>query len=68
MIQVGDCETLLDDSTRFAKKAEEAGVEVHMHVWDGLFHCFPLLAPMFPEATQAMDEVTAFIRQKLGLS
>ena len=68
MIQVGDYETLLDDSTRFAKRAEEAGVEVHLHVWEGLFHCFPLLAPMFPEATQAMDEVTAFIRQKLGIS
>ena len=66
MIQVGDYETLLDDSVRFAKKAEEAGVEVHLHVWDGLFHCFPLLAPMFPEATQAMDEVRAFIYQKLG--
>lgn len=66
MIQVGDYETLLDDSVRFAKKAEEAGVEVKLHVWDGLFHCFPLLAPMFPEATQAMDEVCAFIHEKLG--
>lgn len=66
MIQVGDYETLLDDSVRFAKKAQEAGVEAHLHVWDGLFHCFPLLAPMFPEATQAMEEVCAFIHEKLG--
>ncbi len=66
MIQVGDYETLLDDSVRFAKRAEEAGVEAHLHVWDGLFHCFPLLAPMFPEATQAMEEVHTFIHQKLG--
>lgn len=65
MIQVGDAETLLDDSVRFAKKAEEAGVEVRLHVWDGLFHCFPLLAPMFREATQAMDEVCAFVHEKL---
>lgn len=61
MIQVGEDETLLDDSTRFARKAEEAGVEVSLHVWEGMFHCFPLLAPMFPEATQAMDEICAFI-------
>ncbi len=66
MIHVGDYETLLDDSVRFAKRAEEAGVEVHLHVWDGLFHCFPLLAPMFPEATQALDEVCAFVHEKLG--
>lgn len=66
MIQVGDAETLLDDSVRFAKKAEQAGVEVHLHVWDGLFHCFPLLAPMFPEATQAMDEVYRFVHEKLA--
>lgn len=66
MIQVGDAETLLDDSVRFAKKAEEAKVEVRLHVWDGLFHCFPLLAPMFREATQAMDEVYEFIHNKLS--
>ena len=66
MIQVGDAETLLDDSVRFAKQAEQAGVEVHLHVWDGLFHCFPLLAPMFPEATQAMDEVYQFVHEKLA--
>ncbi len=66
MIQVGDAETLLDDSVRFAKKAENADVEVSLHVWDGLFHCFPLLAPMFREATQAMDEVCDFVHKKLS--
>jgi monoterpene epsilon-lactone hydrolase len=66
MIQVGDAETLLDDSVRFAKKAEKAGVEVHLHVWECLFHCFPLLAPMFREATQAMDEVCEFVHKKLA--
>ncbi|KUG03906.1 lipase/esterase [hydrocarbon metagenome] len=63
MIQVGEDETLLDDSVRFAQKAKEAGVEVHLHVWEGMFHCFPLLAPMFPEATRAMDEVCEFIHR-----
>ena len=66
MIQAGDYDVLVDDSVRFAKKAEEAGVETRLHVWDGLFHCFPLLAPMFPEATQALNEACAFIHQKLG--
>ena len=65
MIEVGDLETLLDDSVRLAERLKEAGVETHLRVWDGLFHCFPLLAPMFPEATEALEEVCAFLRQKL---
>lgn len=66
MLQVGNDETLRDDSTRFAKRAQEAGVEVHLHVWKGMFHCFPLLAPMFREATEALEEVCAFIHEKIG--
>lgn len=67
MIQVGEDETMLDDSVRFAKRAEAAGVDASLHVWEGMFHCFPLLAPMFPEATKAMDEICAFIRYHLEL-
>lgn len=61
LIQVGDDETLLDDSVRFAEKAKNAGVEVTLKVWKGMFHCFPLLAPMFREATEALDEACLFI-------
>ena len=63
IIQVGDDETLRDDSTRFAKQAQEAGVLVKLHVWHGMFHCFPLLAPMFREATQALDESCEFLKK-----
>ncbi|MHB1294250.1 MAG: alpha/beta hydrolase [Anaerolineae bacterium] len=51
---------------RFAEKAKQAGVETTLHVWDGMFHCFPLLAPLFPEATQALGEVCDFIQQQLA--
>jgi acetyl esterase/lipase len=57
---------LRDDSIRFAEYAKEAGVEVYCKVWKGMFHCFPLLAPAFPEATQALNEVCEFIRVKLS--
>jgi acetyl esterase/lipase len=63
IIQVGEDETLLDDSVRLAQWAREAGVTVRLHTWKGLFHCFPLLAPRFPEATQALDESCGFLRQ-----
>ena len=65
LIEVGDHEILLDDSLLFASRAKEAGVEVDLHVWEGMVHCFPLLAPMFPEATQAWQEIMAFIRERL---
>jgi len=66
IIQVGNDETLRDDSVRFAEKAIQSGVEVKCRVWKGMFHCFPLLAPIFPEATEALDQVCNFILTKLN--
>jgi acetyl esterase/lipase len=67
LIYVGGYETLLDDSTRFAAKAQAAGVDVTLRVGEKMVHCYPLLAPAFPEATQAMDEISAFIRSHLKI-
>jgi acetyl esterase/lipase len=68
LIQVGEYETMLDDSTRFAEKAQAAGVDVTLTVGEAMVHCYPLLAPLFPEATQAMDQLCGFIREQLGLA
>lgn len=68
MIQVGDHETLLSDSLTLAKNAEKTGVDVTLHVWDEMFHCFPLLSPMFKEALHAMDEINDFIWKHIKLS
>lgn len=68
IIQVGNDETLRDDSVRFAEKAKQAGVEVKIKVWKGMFHCFPLLAPMFSEATEALNEACRFLREKLNIA
>lgn len=61
-ICVGGDETMLDDSIAYAEKAKAAGVDVTLKVWDGMFHCFPLMAPLFPEATQALNEICTFIQ------
>jgi monoterpene epsilon-lactone hydrolase len=26
-----------------------------------MFHCYPLMAPLFPEASQALEEICRFI-------
>lgn len=65
-ISVGEYETMLDDSTRFAAKARAAGVDTTLVVGKKMIHCYPLMAGMFPEATQALDEICDFIKRRLG--
>jgi monoterpene epsilon-lactone hydrolase len=66
LIYVGENEVLFDDSRRFAEKAKAAGVDITLRVGRGLFHCYPVCAPLFPEATQAMAEICEFIKKHIG--
>jgi acetyl esterase/lipase len=61
LIYAGEDETLCDDSIRFAAKAIDAGVNITLRIGEGMFHCYPAMAPLFPEATQAMNEICTFI-------
>ncbi|MBU1355002.1 MAG: alpha/beta hydrolase [Candidatus Edwardsbacteria bacterium] len=65
LIFAGGDETLLSDSTRLAEKAKAAGVDVTLRIGEGLFHCYPACAPMFPEAKEAMEEISRFIKKHL---
>ncbi len=65
LITVGTAENGLNDSVRFAEKAKAAGVDVTLRVGEGMVHCYPLFAPLFPEATQAMAEICAFIKERI---
>jgi acetyl esterase/lipase len=67
-ICVGTNETMLDDSTRFADKAVAASVDVTLCIGEGMVHCYPLMAPVFPEATQALNAICEFIRVRLSPS
>ena len=66
LIQVGDAEVLLDDSTRLAGVAREAGIEVQMDVWDDMIHVWHLFAPILPEGKQAISQAGEFIRKHTG--
>lgn len=66
-INSGVNDELFEDGEKFAAKAKEAGVEVTFSAGVGMVHCYPLLAPMFPEATDAMNEIVAFVRKYLQL-
>ncbi len=66
LIQVGDAETLLDDSNRLAQRARAAGVEVKLEVWPEMIHVFQLFAGFLPEGQQAVDGVGQFISHHLA--
>ena len=64
LLQVGDAETLLDDSTRLAERARAAGVDVTLKVWDEMPHVWHLFAPILPEGRQAIDEIGSFFQER----
>lgn len=67
-LYAGGNELLLSDSTRIAKKATEDGVDARLEVGEGLFHCYPACAPLFPEATKALHDICAFVQDRLRLA
>lgn len=66
LLYAGGDELLRDDSVRFAEKAEKAGLEVTLTVGEGLFHCYPAVGPLFPEAKQAVEEICEFLHSRTG--
>ncbi|UCE24175.1 MAG: alpha/beta hydrolase [Candidatus Zixiibacteriota bacterium] len=66
LIQVGGDEILLSDSTRLADRAREAGVDVTLDVWEGMWHVWHFFAGQMPEARQAMSEVGKFIYKHIN--
>lgn len=66
LINAGCDDELFDDGEAFALKARAAGVTVTFRAGEGMIHCYPMLAPMFREASAAMDEIAAFADQYLG--
>jgi acetyl esterase/lipase len=67
LIQVGDHEVLLDDSTRLAERAKAAGVDVTLEVWDEMIHVWHFFASILPEGQQGIDRIGEFVRQKVGV-
>lgn len=62
-LYVGTYEIYLDEMTKFAKKAEKAGNDVELKIYDGMVHGFPFLP--LAEGKKALDEIAGFICKKL---
>ncbi|MEI6682209.1 MAG: alpha/beta hydrolase [Bacteroidota bacterium] len=66
LINAGMDDELFEDAEKFSVKAAKAGVNVVFRPGKGMVHCYPLLAPMFREATEAMEEICGFTKRQLG--
>ncbi len=65
LIQVGTNEILLDDSTRLAARAREAGVDVILDVTADVPHVFQAFAGVLDEADEALERAALFLAQRL---
>jgi monoterpene epsilon-lactone hydrolase len=64
-LHVGEYEILLSDSEVVARKAREAGTDVTLEVWPGMWHVWHALSDVMPEARRAIEKVGAFVRARL---
>jgi monoterpene epsilon-lactone hydrolase len=67
LIQVGDRETVLDDSVMLTDLARAAGVDVHLEVWGGMIHVFQMFGAELPEARRAIASIAGFLNQHLHI-
>jgi acetyl esterase/lipase len=66
LILVGTNETLLDDSTRVADKARDAGVDVELEIWNDMIHIWPFFAAILPQGQQAIERMGRFARARVA--
>jgi monoterpene epsilon-lactone hydrolase len=65
LVQIGACETLLDDSTRFAAAAGAANVAVTLEIWPDMIHAFPMWNAHLECGRRALSQAGEFIRRHL---
>jgi monoterpene epsilon-lactone hydrolase len=66
LLQVGSLELLLDDSTRLAARARDAGVDVVLEVLDGVLHIWQYMGPDLPETRMSEQNAGRFLSKHLA--
>ena len=65
LIQIGSRELFVSEDRALARRAEDAGVEVELHAFDGLWHVFHTHAGMLREADEALAEMGEWLAARL---
>jgi epsilon-lactone hydrolase len=66
LMQVGDREIVLSDSTALAAKVRAAGAQAEVQVWPGMVHVFQQFPDELPEAREAIASGGRFLAAHLG--
>jgi epsilon-lactone hydrolase len=67
LVHVGGDEIVLSDATRLREDAQRAGVDVRLVIWPKMWHGWHLFGPYLPEARQSVNDIGAFVRERLEL-
>lgn len=63
LLMSGTWDSLTDDTTRFAAKATEAGVDVTLAIFEEMYHCWHIMTPVLAESRDAIAQIGAFVQQ-----
>lgn len=63
LLMSGTWDSLTDDTTRFAAKATEAGVDVTLAIYEEMYHCWHIMTPVLAESREAIAQIGAFAQQ-----
>ncbi|MCK0512481.1 alpha/beta hydrolase [Aromatoleum buckelii] len=63
LLVTAECDPLADDCRAFAERVRAEGGEIEHVAVDGVVHGFITLGQFFPQATHAVDRITAGLRQ-----
>lgn len=63
LIHAAQDETLRDDATTLASRAQSAGVEVDLRIWPGVPHAWPLFRHFIPEGRTSLDMAAEFLHR-----
>jgi acetyl esterase/lipase len=66
MMHVGTHEVLESDTLMVAKKASDAGVNVKLTLYRGMFHVFQLAFGLIPESKKAWNEIELFLKEQFA--
>lgn len=60
LVQVSECEMLLDDARRYVAKARAAGTPAELQTWPQMVHVWHFFAPVLPEGRDALAKIAEF--------
>lgn len=67
LVHVGSTELLLDDAREVHRRIQVAGGESHLRIFDDVVHCWQMMVPFVPEASESIVDAAAFLSRHFGV-